>query len=36
LEKIVGQGRSTPGPDQKNDVPVKWRQFLMVPTADSK
>jgi arylsulfatase A-like enzyme len=28
LEKLVNDGRSTPGPPQKNDVPVKWRRFL--------
>ncbi|MFZ5832130.1 MAG: sulfatase-like hydrolase/transferase [Planctomycetota bacterium] len=25
LEKIVGEGRSSPGPAQQNDVPVQWR-----------
>ncbi|MBN1443057.1 MAG: arylsulfatase [Planctomycetes bacterium] len=28
MEKIVADGRSTPGAPQKNDVPVKWRRFL--------
>lgn len=26
MEKLVADGRSTPGPKQKNDVPVKWRR----------
>ena len=25
LERIVGSGRSTPGPAQTNDVAVQWR-----------
>ncbi len=29
LERQIQQGRSTPGADQKNDVPVNWKQFLM-------
>lgn len=28
LEQLVSQGRSTPGPVQKNDVAVNWRRFL--------
>lgn len=28
LDKIVNDGRSTPGAAQKNDVPVNWRRFL--------
>ena len=28
LERIVDMGRSTQGPAQKNDVPVKWKRFL--------
>jgi arylsulfatase A-like enzyme len=27
MEKLVEEGRSTPGPTQQNDVPVKWRRF---------
>lgn len=27
MEKLVADGRSTPGPKQDNDVPVKWRRF---------
>ena len=28
LEKHVGDGRSTPGPNRQNDVVVRWRRFL--------
>jgi arylsulfatase A-like enzyme len=28
LEEFVTGGRSTPGPAQTNDVPVKWKRFL--------
>jgi arylsulfatase A len=28
MSKIVGNGRSTPGAAQANDVPVNWRRFL--------
>jgi arylsulfatase A-like enzyme len=28
MQSIVGDGRSTPGAKQKNDVKVKWRRFL--------
>lgn len=28
LEKLIADGRSTPGPAMKNDVVVKWRRFL--------
>ena len=28
MEKIVTDGRSTPGPVQQNDVPVDWRKFV--------
>ncbi|NLX98852.1 MAG: arylsulfatase [Rhodopirellula sp.] len=28
MERIVGDGRSTPGPTQKNDVPVHWKRFF--------
>ena len=27
MEQIVENGRSTPGPKQANDVPVRWRKF---------
>ena len=28
MTRIVNSGRSTPGPQQANDVPVQWRRFL--------
>lgn len=28
MEKLVSEGRSTPGPAQKNDVRVNWKRFL--------
>ncbi len=28
METLVNRGRSTPGPDQRNDVPVHWKRFL--------
>lgn len=28
MQSLVDRGRSTPGPDGKNDVPVRWRRFL--------
>ena len=28
MEKLVNDGRITPGPKQANDVEVKWRKFL--------
>jgi arylsulfatase A-like enzyme len=28
MEKLVVNGRSTPGKPQKNDVPVNWKRFL--------
>jgi hypothetical protein len=28
LEQLVGDGRSTPGPKQANDVPVHWKRFI--------
>lgn len=28
MEQLVTRGRSTPGPDQSNDVPVRWRRHL--------
>ena len=28
MEQLVSKGRSTPGPAQKNDVPVNWKRFL--------
>jgi arylsulfatase A-like enzyme len=31
MEELVTKGRSTPGPAQKNDVPVQWRRFLGKP-----
>jgi len=27
MEQLVNKGRSTPGPEQKNDVPVEWKKF---------
>jgi arylsulfatase A len=29
LEKSVDDGRTTPGPQESNDVPVEWRRFLL-------
>jgi arylsulfatase A-like enzyme len=34
LEKLVTAGRSTPGPAQRNDVPVNWKRFLKTADAD--
>jgi arylsulfatase A-like enzyme len=28
LERLVTNGRSTPGPQLANDVPVQWRRFM--------
>ncbi|MDZ4289027.1 MAG: sulfatase-like hydrolase/transferase, partial [Prosthecobacter sp.] len=28
MDKLVTEGRSTPGAPQANDVPVKWRRFM--------
>lgn len=28
MEKLVNEGRSTPGEEQSNDVPVRWQRFL--------
>ena len=28
MDKLVNDGRSTPGPTQTNDVSVKWKRFL--------
>ena len=28
MNRIVEAGRSNPGPQQANDVPVRWRRFL--------
>mgnify|MGYP002623694920 CR=1 FL=1 len=28
MEQLVTRGRSTPGPEQKNEVPVNWRRFM--------
>ena len=30
MDKVVADGRSTPGERQKNDVPVRWKRFLDV------
>ena len=32
MEKLVADGRSTPGAPQQNDVPVRWRRFLEAPS----
>lgn len=32
LEKLVAEGRSTPGPRQANDVAVNWKRFLEAGT----
>jgi arylsulfatase A-like enzyme len=31
MQSIVARGRSNPGPEQKNDVPVKWKRHLKSP-----
>ncbi len=36
LQQLVARGRSTPGPTQENDVPVKWRKFLKPATRDAQ
>lgn len=36
LEKIVADGRSTPGENQKNDVEVDIWKFDTMPAADEK
>ena len=28
MDRIVSTGRSTPGPEQRNDQPVNWRRFM--------
>jgi hypothetical protein len=28
MDKLVRDGRSTPGEPQANDVPVKWRRYM--------
>lgn len=28
MERLVAEGRSTPGPRQANDVPVNWKRFM--------
>lgn len=28
MDRIVANGRSTPGPPQQNDVPVEWQRFI--------
>jgi arylsulfatase A-like enzyme len=33
MEKLVNEGRSTPGPAQTNDVPVNWKRFLNLERA---
>jgi arylsulfatase A len=33
MTRLVAEGRSTPGPKQPNDVPVRWRRFLRADTA---
>ncbi len=35
MEKLVDEGRSTPGRKQKNDVAVNWRRFLKAPEKTS-
>lgn len=36
LAELVRRGRSTPGTDQANDVPVRWERFLQPPQKASK
>ena len=35
MDRLVSEGRSTPGPRQANDVPVRWRRFLEAPARKS-
>lgn len=32
MAEVVDRGRSTPGPTQQNDVPVRWQRFLTPTT----
>jgi arylsulfatase A-like enzyme len=36
MEKLVNDGRSTPGPVQQNDVAVNWQRFQNRETAPNK
>jgi arylsulfatase A-like enzyme len=36
MEKLVSEGRSTPGASQTNDVPVNWKRFLTDAPAAKK
>jgi hypothetical protein len=36
MEKLVSEGRSTPGAAQPNDVPVNWKRFLATEPAAKK
>jgi arylsulfatase A-like enzyme len=36
MERLVSEGRSTPGAAQANDVPVNWKRFLQADTAPKK
>jgi len=36
MDKLVSEGRSTPGAKQANDVPVNWKRFLTADPATKK
>lgn len=36
MDRLVREGRSTPGPARKNDVAVNWRRFLNRPASPDK
>ena len=36
MEKLVSNGRSTPGPKAQNDVPVQWRKFYKPATKNPR
>ena len=36
MEKLVNEGRSTPGAKQANDVPVNWKRLLEAQDAPKK
>jgi len=36
MEKLVSEGRSTPGAKQANDVPVNWKRLLEAQDAPKK
>ena len=36
MERLVTEGRSTPGAKQANDVPVRWQRFLRADASPAK